>query len=490
MIKKILFASIALLCSTQFYSQIPCVDGMAGDYPCDGYDLMGHMTLSELGIPSDGNDCWGWTDPEFGNEYAIMGGVNRTVFVDITDPSNLIFVGYMPTATSNSIWRDMKVYDNHAFIVSEAGGHGMQVFDLTRLRDVSSPPDIFDEDAYYDGFGNAHNIAINEATGYAYPIGTQMFDGGPMFINIQDPLNPVLEGGFDGDGYTHDAQIIEYDGPDVEHQCQEIFFGYNANTLTIVDITDKTDPQVLSITGYENTGYTHQGWLNEDRTIVYLNDETDELNFGNNTRTIILDVSDLDNPVLLDEYFGETAAIDHNLYVNGDKVFEANYNAGMRVLQTSDDPDNRLDEIGFFDVNPNSNSAGFNGSWSLYPFFESGNIVISAIDQGLFVVASTSININHTDPMLVDCSVGVEEFLQANFGVYPNPTNGEINLTFENQLQLELITISDIVGKVVRVERPKTITNESYKMDVGSLFPGAYFLTINNETKSQKIIIE
>ena len=60
--------------------------------------------------------------------------------IDITDPANPIFLGKLPTNTSSSSWRDIKTIGDFAYIVSEAGSHGMQIFDLTRLRTVSSPP--------------------------------------------------------------------------------------------------------------------------------------------------------------------------------------------------------------------------------------------------------------------------------------------------------------------------------------------------------------
>jgi len=148
-------------------SPIPCEDGMAGPYPCNGYDLIGTFSLADLNAQS-GNDSWGWTDASSGKEYAIMGLDNGTAFIDISDDENLIYLGKLNTATQASSWRDVKVYNDHAFIVSEAPGHGMQVFDLTKLRDVSNPPTSFQADARYTGFGNAHNIVINEETGFAY----------------------------------------------------------------------------------------------------------------------------------------------------------------------------------------------------------------------------------------------------------------------------------------------------------------------------------
>src|SRR5690606_20218176 len=88
---------------------------------------------------SGGNDIWGWTDPETEKEYALMGLNNGTAFVDVSDPVNPVYLGKLPTHTQSSLWRDIKVYADHAFVVSEASGHGMQVFDLTRLRGVTSP---------------------------------------------------------------------------------------------------------------------------------------------------------------------------------------------------------------------------------------------------------------------------------------------------------------------------------------------------------------
>ncbi|HBC02806.1 MAG TPA: regulator, partial [Aequorivita sp.] len=158
--KKIL-PVLALFFATFSFAQTPCENGTAGQYPCNGLDLLSRISLSTFGSDR-GNDSWGWTDPLDGKEYALMGLGNGTAFVDITDPVNPIYLGKLPTHTDSSTWRDIKVYNDHAFIVSEAGGHGMQVFDLTRLRNVTNAPETFTEDAHYDGFGHCHNIVINE----------------------------------------------------------------------------------------------------------------------------------------------------------------------------------------------------------------------------------------------------------------------------------------------------------------------------------------
>ena len=382
---KTFLLPILLMCCFPIIAQTPCSGGMAGPYPCNGYDLQSHFDLNTLNAGS-GNDSWGWTDPATGKEYALMGLSNGTAFIDISNPTNPIYLGKLPTHTSNSSWRDIKTYNNHAFIVSEASGHGMQVFDLTRLRSVPNPPVTFNSDAHYNGFGRAHNLVINEDTGYAYAVGTSTFNGGPHFVNIQDPTNPTAAGGYSMDNYSHDAQVVTYCGPDKDYSGREILIGSNENEVIIADITDKSNPVNISSISYGNVEYTHQGWFTEDQRYFLVGDELDETSVGFNTRTIVFDFNDLDNPQLDFEYTGPTPAIDHNGYVKGTKYYMANYRAGIRIIDVSDIANGNISEEGFFDTYPANNNANFSGAWSVYPYFESGNIVISDINRGFFVV--------------------------------------------------------------------------------------------------------
>ncbi len=363
----------------------PCENGMAGIYPCNGYDLLGSISLSEFGATA-GNDIWGWTDPTTNKEYALIGLDNATAFVDITDTENFVYLGKLPSATSSSSWRDIKVYQNHAYIVSEAEDHGMQIFDLTRLRNVTDAPKIFNADERYTGFGNAHNVVINEDTGYAYPVGTDTFNGGAHFVNIQDPQNPIAAGGHSANAYTHDAQVITYNGPDSDYSGEEIFIGANENQVAIVNVTEKDNPIEITTFGYSNLAYTHQGWFTEDQRYLIIGDELDEVNFGFDSRTLVFDLSDLDNPLLHTSYTGTTTAIDHNGYVKEDQYFLANYRAGVRVLDISQIANKSISEEGFFDTFPSSDSAGFDGVWSVYPYFVSGKIIVSDINSGFFVI--------------------------------------------------------------------------------------------------------
>lgn len=365
-------------------SVTPCTNRMAGVYPCNGYDLVAEISLAALGGTS-GNDSWGWTDPTTQKEYALMGLNSGTVFIDISDPVNPVILGRLPTATVNSTWRDVKTYGNYAFIVSEAPGHGMQVFDLTRLRTISSFQ-FFAADAHYTGFGDAHNVVINEANGYAYAVGTNTFSGGPHFVDISNPLNPVAAGGYATDAYSHDAQVVTYNGPDTDYTGREIYIGSNENEVVIVDITDKSNPISISTVSYSNIGYTHQGWFTEDMSYFILGDEADEQNTGGNTRAIVFDFTDLDNPAFHMNYFGPTSAIDHNGYVKGNLYYQANYSAGVRMIDISNIANGTMTEVGFFDTNPDNNNTSFDGAWNVYPYFPSGNIIISDTERGFFII--------------------------------------------------------------------------------------------------------
>ncbi|MEO1484162.1 MAG: choice-of-anchor B family protein [Bacteroidota bacterium] len=370
----------------------PCEGGMADIYPCQEYDLLLQMDLAAFGAQSV-NDIWGWTDTTTQNEYALLGLDNGVAFIDISDTENPVYLGKLPTQSDPSVWRDVKVFGDFAYVVAEAQEHGMQVFDLKRLRNVPSPPVVFDADTRYTNIGNAHNVVINETQGFVYPVGTarnDAFNGGVHFVDIQNPANPIASGGYAADGYTHDAQVITYSGPDTDYAGREIFVGANENQIVIVDITDKSNPTQIESLTYPNIGYTHQGWFTEDHRFFLLGDELDEADFGFESRTLVFDFTDLDNPQLHMEYSGPTKAIDHNGYVLGDQFFLANYTAGVRVLDISQIENQVMVEEGFFDTFPANDATSFNGVWSVYPFFSSGKIIVSDSNSGLFVIQKSN----------------------------------------------------------------------------------------------------
>ena len=382
-------------------SHQPCVQGYAGEFPCSKVDLLSYVPSADLGATFI-NDIWGWTDPETGTDYALVGSAEGVIFVDISDPKRPDVLGILPTASTDGgdFWRDIKVYADHAFVVSENEDHPMQVFDLAELRGASGY-NVFAAVAEYFGpagneIGHAHNIAINTDIGHAYIVGTDSFAGGLHIVDVTDPANPTFAGGFDGHGYTHDTQCLQYSGPDADYQGRSLCFSSNAtfdgspffNTLSIVDVTDPANPVPIAEADYPGDGYSHQGWLTPDQSYFLHNDELDELFFGVNTTTRIFDVRNLDDPVLTSTVAHDTTAIGHNVYTEGRYMFASNYTAGLRVFDITDVASGELPEVAYFDLYPENDNAAFEGgTWSNYPYFgQKGVVAVASIDRGLFIL--------------------------------------------------------------------------------------------------------
>ena len=382
-------------------NRVNCSDGMADLYLCDNVDLISFLPISAIGGDRGVrlNDMWGWTDPETDKNYAIVGRNEGTSFVDVTDPLNPVYIGNLPLTdgAQPSSWRDMKVYKNHVYVVADnAREHGMQVLDLTQLRDFDGEPILFEETTIYDNLNSVHNIVINEETGFAFAVGSggggETCGGGLHMIDIQDPANPTFAGCFadpstgrSGTGYTHDAQCVIYNGPDEEHQGQEVCFGANETAISIADVTDKENPVALSTASYPDHAYVHQGWLTEDQRYFFQNDELDELTgIVDRTRTIIWDVSDLDDPQFVREYYLDNPASDHNLYILGDTMYQSNYVSGLQVIDISNPEE--PEHVGYFDTHPFvENAAGFSGTWSNFPYFDD-IVLMTSSNEGLFIL--------------------------------------------------------------------------------------------------------
>lgn len=376
----------------------PCVNGMsAGLYDCNATDLLSYMPLADFG-QTVANDIWGWTDPETGKEYAIMGVLEGTVFVDVSDPVNPQALVYVKSHGSSSLWRDIKVYNDRAYIVSEASNHGMQIYDLTRLRCGSDSLTEHIADIVYTGFGSAHNMVINEESGRAYAVGGDKCWGGMHIMNITELAPQYLACG--NREFTHDAHCVVYRGPDTEHVGKEICVTFYQHKIDIIDFTDADHPVRLSTTTYPHSleTATHQGWFDEEHAWIYANDELDEYyDYTPKTKTLIFNATDLDNVEFASTFLHSTHAIDHNLYIHNGHVYEANYCEGMRILRI--EPDHMLSEVAYFDTEPQCNDhAAMEGLWSVYPYFRSGTIIASDIGRGLFVLRASGLTPAPTTP--------------------------------------------------------------------------------------------
>mmetsp|Transcript_3466 Transcript_3466/g.7580 ORF Transcript_3466/g.7580 Transcript_3466/m.7580 type:complete len:750 (-) Transcript_3466:55-2304(-) len=420
---------------TTIVSETKCVNGFAGKFPCNNVDLMVFLPRMDIPLPDTNfppnlaNDVWGWTSSN-NREFVIWGIAEGVIFVEIfDDPSNPLFIwGYLPTtpSTVRYIWqRDIKVVGDYAYVGSEADDHGIQIFDMKRLLNINSASDcmvnsqyckVFEADVVYKGgngfaVGRTHNIVANEETNFLYLVGGMNgCQGGLHVVDVSNPLIPQFVACFGKDGYVHDAQCVIYKGPDQNYNGKEICFCFNESRVTIVDVSDKSNIQIISSTIYGDRNYTHQGWLSTDHTHIVFGDEVDELAQyhyhgveGFNTRTLILQVRDLSNPTNFQEYFGKTNSVDHNQYTvkatapgqdydsnvyhNTDLIYQANYERGMTILQVMDYDGGNLVEVGHFQthllvgIRPT-----MNGAWSTYPYFASGLVAISSAREGLYIV--------------------------------------------------------------------------------------------------------
>jgi choice-of-anchor B domain-containing protein len=430
-------------------------------------------------------DIWGWTDAETGREYALVGKHDGIAVVDLSNPTQPEYVAFVdrPAGSLNSGWSDIKVYRDHAFYVADAAGrHGLGIIDLARIREASNA-DTLKPTVVYDGFGFAPGLAVNEETGFAYVVGSSgdgnTCGGGLHMVDIRNPLEPEFAGcyalesvGIRRTGYTHDVQCVTYSGPDVDFRGREVCFGSNETAITIVDVTDKREPVTLAAASYPMVAYAHQGWLSEDHRYFYQNDELDEAQFGSRMRTIIWDLSKLEEPVLAGVFEGEENTIDHNLFVSGQYLFQANYTSGLRVLDISDPT--APTEVAFFDTTPGLDGVRFGGAWGVYPFFDSGLVVVSSMGEGLFVL----------DPQLETRTVTTNEPVEVpngvlTLGAYPNPLSEsatiELHLAQPADITLELL---DMQGRLIRVLHEGMLQSGQHQIgfDAIGLSAGKYMI--------------
>lgn len=256
--------------------------------------------------------------------------------------------------------------------------------------------------------GRTHNVAGNAETGWAYSVGaaprTSTCKAGLIFIDMSDPTNPTSPGCDPNDGYVHDVQCVVYRGPDTQYVGREICYGYNEDTLTIYDVTNKPNSTIISRTSYVGHSYTHQGWLLDLQWQQYLvmDDEYDEYDkvepaADGHPVTYIWDISSLAAPKQTG-YFKNTRAysVDHNQYIINGFSYQSNYGSGLAVVDFRSIPQDPtgagVKEVAYFDIYPeddslpNGGSIDFVGTWSSYAYFKSGYVFVNTIERGGFVV--------------------------------------------------------------------------------------------------------
>lgn len=312
------------------------------------------------------SDVWGYVD-EDGNEYALVGAVKGTSIVDVTDPANPVEVFWHPG--THSKWRDLKVYNDHAYVTTE-GEDGLLIIDLTPLPASASLPVYYYNGPAGDEWSTSHNIFIDE-NGIAYIYGADRGNGGVIMLDLNpDPTAPIEVGTFD-DYYCHDG-FVRNDTAYFAH----VYDGF----FTVVDVSDKTNPVELGAQ-FTPTLFAHQIWVDSSGIVFVL----DEISGG---YIASYDVSNVNNIQLMDKIqcAPGTRITPHNGFTIGDFIVSSYYSYGVSIHDKSH-PDN-LVEVGSFDTNPHSNMST-DGCWGVYPYFPSGHIIATDKQEGLFILDPT-----------------------------------------------------------------------------------------------------
>jgi len=383
-----------------------CAAGLAGSFPCHNIDYLAQVQLQEFATqPASASNLWGFVDQDDGREYAVVGHRNGTAVFDVTTPGAPVQVGNIPGNPSS--WREVKVYQlpdpntgqhrAYAYITTEAPGGGLQIIDLSNLpASVSLANTLTDfstsHTVYISNVDYATMAALPGQQAYLYIAGSNVASGAFRIYDLVDPVHPALVTPAPaGNGYMHDStSMLITDNRTTQcanaHNPCEVLVDFNETTVDLWDVTDKSVPVRLSTATYPTASYVHSGWPTEGNRYILVHDELDELRRSLNTHIYSLDIADLRVPNLVTAYIGPTGATDHNGYNIGNRYYVSHYKRGL-VIFDSTDP-RALSEVGSFDtyLSPAANTAGTDGAWGVYPFLPSGTLLVSDIENGLFLL--------------------------------------------------------------------------------------------------------
>ncbi|MDT0603428.1 choice-of-anchor B family protein [Thalassotalea castellviae] len=386
-----------------------CVDGKADIFDCENIDLLAHLPLTQMSSkPSSGSDIWGHVDLNTGNEFALMTINNGVIIVDVSNPSEPVEVGTISGV--NSSWRDVKVYQHfdesinlwqaYAYVTTEGYNGGVSIIDLNNLPHsvslieknnvVSTSHNIYISNVDY-----SLNIPLPDQTASLQLVGANTKSGAFQNYSLATPTTLNLSSAKNyGNGYTHDGTSLVVDDQRAVNDCAllsgscTVFVDFNEKEMKLWNITDPENATQLGSAEYNDVAksnqYVHSGWGTEDKQFVLLHDEFDENRGGLNTTVRIFSIENLTSPIQVGQWTGPTRAIDHNGFVRGNRYYMSNYERGLTILDITD-PTSPT-QVGFFDTYTPSNSANFNGAWGVYPFLPSGNILVSDINSGLYVL--------------------------------------------------------------------------------------------------------
>jgi len=325
--------------------------------------LIGHLPYSERL-----NDVRGAFHN--GREYALVGVYDGFSIVDVSDPTSPFEVFFEPG--DNSVWRDPFYNNGFAYCVNETSG-GLLIVDMSPLPAPGTPPTAVNLPvSYYTGsqfpWTTAHNISF-DGQDRAYIYGSNYGVGGVIILDFSQSATQPTELGVWDQYYVHDGFVR---GDTLWAAC--VYEGVAA----VVDISSPQTPQLLAQWNTPSS-FSHNIWPSDDNTTVFT---TDEVSSG---FVAAYDVTDLSNVVELDRVNEPLSAfvIPHNAHYFNGYIVTSHYRDGLTVHDASD-PSNII-LTGYYDTSP-LEGEGFNGAWGAWPYLPSGVILVSDIEEGLFII--------------------------------------------------------------------------------------------------------
>jgi choice-of-anchor B domain-containing protein len=393
-----------------------CVQGMAAQFPCRNLDFWSQIPLAQFSSrPVSAANVWGFVDLNDNREYAVVGLRNGTAIVEVTDAANPREVVTIPGNASP--WREVKVYQvrdsvaqrwrAYAYVTTEASNSGLQTIDMSGLPQTaglaSTNLDTGSQHTLYvSNIDYSTNTALPGMTPVLYLAGSNVNGGAWRAYSLANPAFPQFIGGAPTTHYMHDSTSLVVTGTRATQQCApghdpcEVLVDFDVDAVELWDVTNKLQPVLLSTATNPNNRYIHSGWPTAGATYVIFHDELEEIQLGLTTRIYAIDLLNLRAPRVVTSYSGPTTTTDHNGYVRGNYYYVSHYRRGLVVFDASN-PEH-LVEVSSFDnyLTPSANSAGTDGAWGVYPFLPSGNLLVSDIENGLFVLRDHSQTLNQS----------------------------------------------------------------------------------------------
>lgn len=338
------------------------------------------------------SNIWGYVD-SLGNEYALVGAQNGLSIVDVTNPTNPIVK--FTVAGTNSYWREVQVHGKYAYVTTEGCCLGLQIINLSNLPASVSSKYWTGSGAIAGTLGRIHSLHIRN--GYAYLNGSQLFGGAALIVSLADPWNPSYISNtavnFSGNfRYVHDC-YVRNDTLWGAHIYGGFFSAFN--------ISNKANPVLISTQNTPNN-FTHNTWMSDNGSSFLFT--TDEVS---NSYLAAYDVSNTSNIALLDRLQGNpgSGSIIHNTYIRNNFAINSYYKDGVTIVDVSR-PKNLI-TVGRYDTYTQGAGNGFNGAWGVHPFLPSGNLVVSDINNGLFVLTPTYIRACYLEGTVTDSCSGL-----------------------------------------------------------------------------------